>query len=649
VELPSIDEPILFTHADEMSEEVIDYLTQAHTTLLLGETIRTFKSIRRAFMFAILKRPTRTNRSQLPSFTVIYIAALVCYVASMEYLRSSSKLKKERLKKTIDANASFLLSCAPITTDPSTASARIFGTFAFHTCGLIPTVIRLVDTIKLMMKVLATHARMVSESPLIAPSQMPTLLHHYNTSIASILPMCIEGMSRTSIKTLACLFGELGMKLGFLSSTHHVTQFTLLASSTYDCYADLHCQSRLHILETSPSFVPYLGQRNSFSAFAPTALRREISPSDYARMFVDIISSNPELSGICVKLLRDALDIAERKPIFSLPKVLGGGYPDHVVYGLAGIQQVVQLLHDRIDYEVLIRPEQAVRSATTRAVFVQFILWCILAFEHANREVNQYMKFQEVKLFIGFLEHRPSKPLPSSILDTESQSDVSWTSYAPSVPETTDVTHGATIHLHEEELPETMDLLLVNSTKAGLEESLGLVWSPLPDHLAQFLRPLMPHIHTITPIFRYFEAFDTITRETKRALRVTWRLLRPLKFSEPRTFIIVSDHEKKALLQQSIQAKYGYEILMLRSPELLWSSPKEASHVLIHESCWDDSFTPLLEVHQSRHPTTIYVFVSERASTQSRPMFHISSFRHNVANEIESFHAQPVAPPLLSE
>ena len=171
----------------------------------------------------------------------------------------------------------------------------------------------------------------------------------------------------------------------------------------------------------------------------------------------------------------------------------------------------------------------------------------------------------------------------------------------------------------------------------------------LPDALAHFLRPLMPHIQALSPVFSYYEDRDPVTLETYRSMKVSWSVLKPLKLADPRSFIIVYDHEKKSALSQSLMQKYGHDIHihMLRSIDLLWASSREASHILIHETCWHESYTSLLEVHQSRHPRTTYVFVSERASTTSKPLFHITSFRQNVTTDIEAFHAQPTAPLLL--
>lgn len=645
-DLPKIEHPILFVRSDIMHEDVLDYLVHAHTSLLLGDPVRAGKNIRRAFKYALLRRRTIAPRTQVPSFTAIYVSAMVAYVTILEVLRSTSKSKRDRLRKTIEANSNFLSTCAPMTSSPNTASARVFGTFAFHACGLVPTTLRLIETIKLVVKVLISHSKLNQESPLISPTQLPTFLHHYNTSVSSILPHCIEGMSRSTIKTLATFFGELGMKLGFISSTHHVSQFVLLASETYNCYADLKCYTRLRLLESSPSFVPYLVVGRS------SRLRRELTPADYVRLFVDLVAKNPERSTACSKLLRDALDIAEMKPLLSLPKVLGGGSPAHVVYGLAGIQEVLQLFHDRVDYEVVIRPEQAVRSAVSRVVFVQFLLWCIMAFDHANRAVDDFFSPLEMKLMIGFLDNKKEDPTSSaedSGLNTSAADEtLSWTSPLPSVQETLDLRWEPPIQRHEERLPDTMDMVLMSSNRFRPLDD-GALWHPLPYNLAQFLSPLMPHISTMQPTFKYHESRDALTMETHRAFKVSWSVLRPLKFSEAKSFIIVYDHEKKGLLSQSLTQKYGTEILiyMFRSVEFLWATPREASHILIHDSCWNDSYTPLLEVHQSRHPRTTYVFVSEKASTSSKPMFHITSFRQNVTIDIDAFHAQPTAPLLL--
>ena len=783
-ELPDIDVPVVFERSDLIHEEVMDYLAHAHTCLLLGDAVRAFKNLRRAFKFALFKRskchgsssssayakasslspttsrapvspqqsitpktppssrrqttvlqavqiatmspshspeqapltdssltasststggqsmsslvsnsalqngfflqaPSSTGRAHTASFSLIYVSALVSYASTLELLRSASKAKRERLRKTVDANAHFLItrcSLSPKTFEhPSAPSfSRIFGSLLLHSCGLLPTSLRLLETLRLSVKTLLSHSKLTSENaPIFTNPQLPAFLYHYNASVAAILPHCIEGMSRSTVKPLAAFFGELGVKLGFLSSTHHVSQFVLLVSSTYDCYADMKCYSRLRSLAESPSFAPYL---TTISGSALTSrIKRDLSASDYVRMFLDVIAKNPEKCTAVTSLLRDALDIVELRPILSLPEILGGGSPANVVYGLAGLQEVAQLFHDRLDYEVILRPELALRAAIPRVLFVQFIVWSILAFDHVNRTSDEIFSPLQMRMVIGFLETRSNTNGTTSETEDDVRTvyddgqSVSWASQ--SVPETLGLTWDPRIiGRGEEGWPETMDMLLTSSPSTSSSSSRsaqndpnngqgngsgvngnGVMFGnfgatgPVPAALAHFLRPLMPHIQAIAPVFSYYEERDPLTHETYRSMKVKWSVLKPLKLADPRSFIIVYDHEKKGALSQSLIQKYGHDIHihLLRSMDLLWASSREASHILIHETCWHESYTSLLEVHQSRHPRTTYVFVSERASTTSKPLFHITSFRQNVTTDIEAFHAQPTAPLLL--
>lgn len=727
-------------------------------------------------LFFFLQVPSTTGRGHGPSFTCIYVATLVAYACTLEILRSASKAKRERLRKSVEANAHFLASrCAILPKSFHHPSApvfgRIFSSFLLHSSGLVPTSLKLIETLRLATKTLLSHSKLSSDTTTISNIHLPTFLHHYNTAVSTILPQCIEGMFKSTIKPMACFFGELGVKLGFLCSTHQVTQFVLLVSSTYDCYADMKCFSRLRSLAESRSFAPYLSSAhiNNNNRF-----KRELTASDYVRMFVDLIAKNPEKSTACTSLLKDALDIVEFRPILSLPTILGGGSPTNVVYGLVGLQEVAQLFHDRLDYEVILRPEMALRSAIPRVLFVQFIIWCILAFDHVNRASDDIFSPLEMRMIIGFLEpsrsdqKSSSSGASSSKHGTSSHSGIhaahggnndgisefgedddpptqyddaqslSWASQ--SIAETIGLTWNPRVSGRgEEALPETMDLMLTSSlsspappssrmhassgrtinkqhmsnfTTSSSDKKLGRVHSgfsggansahsnsssayqggsisdseidggytfgasssrgggttyasgnrgnnlekesnlygPLPDALSNFFRPIMPHIAPISPNFSYYEVHDAVTFETHRCLKVSWNVLRPLKLADPRSFIIVSDHEKKGTLHASLVQKYGHDavnIHMLRSIDLLWASSREASHILIHESCWHYSFASLLEVHQSRHPRTTYVFVTEKAATSSKPLFHITSFRQNVATDIDAFHAQPTAPPLL--
>lgn len=769
-ELPDIEIPMVFERSDLNHEEVMDYLAHAHTCLLLGDVVRAFKNLRRAFKFALFKRakvtpanggsqktnpspplsratgvssqptspktppssrkpshiqtvqiattssshpnepttpltdssltasngstvghstgsfvsssalqngyflqaPTSTGRAHTASFSLIYVSALVSYASTLELLRSASKAKRDRLRKTVDANAQFLITRCSLSAKtfehPAAPSfGKIFGSFLFHASGLLPTALRLLDTLRLSVKTLLSHSKLNSEG-FVNVQQLPTFLHNYNASVAAILPHCIEGMARSTVKPLATFFGELGVKLGFLSSTHHVSQFVLLVSSTYDCYADMKCYSRIRSLSESPSFAPFLVPSNATAISA--RIKRDLSASDYVRMFVDVISRNPEKCTAVTSLLRDALDVVELRPILSLPEILGGGSPANVVYGLAGLQEVAQLFHDRLDYEVILRPELALRAAIPRVLFVQFIMWSILAFDHVNRASDEVFSPLQMRMVIGFLESRTNTG-PASEPDDDSRTvfddsqSISWASQ--SVPETLGLTWDPrNIGRAEEGLPETMDMLLTSSpstpsalrnrmdnTNQMLVTGSGGVMLPtsgaLPAALAHFLRPLLPHIQPISPVFSYYEERDPLTHETYRSMKVTWSVLKPLKLADPRSFIIVYDHEKKGALSASLMQKYGHDIHvhLLRSMDLLWASSREASHILIHETSWHDSYTSLLEVHQSRHPRTTYVFVSERASTTSKPLFHITSFRQNVTTDIEAFHAQPTAPLLL--